>query len=67
MQVALRVYNVIGQSVRTLVEQGAPEAGSHTIRWDGQTDAKVPVTSGMYLLALQADDQLLTRKIMLIR
>lgn len=67
MQVALRVYNVLGQSVRTLVEQGAPEAGSHTIRWDGQTDAKVPVTSGMYLLALQADDQLLTRKIMLIR
>lgn len=67
MQVALRVYNVIGQSVRTLVEQGTPEAGSHTIRWDGQTDAKVPVTSGMYLLALQADDQLLTRKIMLIR
>lgn len=67
MQVALRVYNVLGQSVRTLVAQSAPEAGSHTIRWDGQTDAKVPVTSGLYLLALQADDQLLTRKIMLIR
>ena len=67
MQVALRVYNVLGQSVRTLVAQSAPEAGSHTIRWDGQTDAKVPVSSGLYLLALQADDQLLTRKIMLIR
>lgn len=67
MQVALRVYNVLGQAVRTLVAQSAPEAGSHAIRWDGQTDAKVPVTSGMYLLALQADDQLLTRKIMLIR
>ena len=66
-QVALRVYNVLGQSVRTLVEQSAPEAGSHTIRWDGQTDARTPVTSGMYLLALQADDKLLTRKIMLIR
>ena len=67
MRVALRIYNVLGQSVRTLVAQSAPEAGSHAIRWDGQTDAKTPVTSGMYLLALQADDQLLTRKIMLIR
>lgn len=67
MRVALQVYNVLGQSVRTLVAQSAPEAGSHTIRWDGQTDAKAPVTSGLYLLALQADDQLLTRKIMLIR
>ena len=67
MRVALRIYNVLGQSVRTLVAQSAPEAGSYAIRWDGQTDAKTPVTSGMYLLALQADDQLLTRKIMLIR
>ena len=66
-RVALRVYNVLGQSVRTLVEQSAPESGFHTISWDGQTDARTPVTSGMYLLALQADDQLLTRKIMLIR
>lgn len=66
-QVALRVYNVLGQSVRTLVEQSAPEAGSLTIRWDGQTDAETPLTSGMYLLVLQADDKLLTRKIMLIR
>ena len=59
--------NVLGQSVRTLVEQSAPTTGFHSIRWDGQTDARTPVTSGMYLLALQADDQLLTRKIMLIR
>ena len=66
-RVALRVYNVLGQSVRTLVEQSTPEAGSQTISWDGQTDARTPVTSGMYLLALQADDRLLTRKIMLIR
>ena len=67
MRVALRVYNILGQSVRTLVEQSNPTAGSHTISWDGQTDAETPVTSGMYLLALQADDELLTRKIMLIR
>ena len=64
---ALRVYNVLGQSVRTLVEQSVPATGSRTISWDGQTDAGTPVTSGMYLLALQADDKLLTRKIMLIR
>lgn len=67
MRVALRVYNVLGQSVRTLVEQSAPAAGFHTISWDSQTDAETPGTSGMYLLALQADDKLLTRKIMLIR
>ena len=66
-RVALRVYNVLGQSVRTLVGQSNPMTGSHSIRWDGQTDAETPVTSGMYLLALRADDKLLTRKIMLIR
>ena len=67
MRIALRVYNVLGQSVRTLVEQSAPTAGFHSIRWDGQTDGGTSVTTGIYLLALQADDELLTRKIMLIR
>ncbi|MCE2447799.1 MAG: DUF2330 domain-containing protein [Candidatus Latescibacteria bacterium] len=67
MRIALRVYNVLGQSVRTLVEQSAPTAGFHSIHWDGQTDGGTSVTTGVYLLALQADDRLLTRKIMLIR
>ena len=67
MRIALRVYNVLGQSVRTLVEQSAPTAGFHSIRWDGQTDGGTSGTTGVYLLALQADDKLLTRKIMLIR
>ena len=67
MRIALRVYNVLGQSVRTLVEQRTPTAGFHSIRWDGQTDGGTSVTTGIYLLALQADDELLTRKIMLIR
>ena len=67
MRIALRVYNVLGQSVHTLMEQSAPEAGFHSIRWDGQTDGGTSVTTGIYLLALQADDELLTRKIMLIR
>ena len=66
-RVALRVYNILGQAVRTLVEQSNPTASSHTISWDGQTDAGTPVTSGIYLLALRGDDNLLTRKIMLIR
>ena len=67
MRVALRVYNVLGQSVRTLVEQSAPTVGFHSIRWDGQTAGGTSVTTGIYLLTLQADDELLTRKIMLIR
>ncbi len=67
MRIALRVYNVLGQSVCTLVEQRTPTAGFHSIRWDGQTDGGTSVTTGIYLLALQADDELLTRKIMLIR
>ena len=66
-RVALRVYNVLGQAVRTLVEQRNPTTGFHSIRWDGQTDGGTSVTTGIYLLALQADDELLTRKIMLIR
>ena len=45
--VALRVYNLLGQEVRTLVrERQAP--GRYTAQWNGMDDRGVSVSSGIY-------------------
>jgi hypothetical protein len=45
--VSLRVYNVNGRLVRTLVD-GVVEPGRHVVAWDGSSDAGESVGSGVY-------------------
>ncbi len=51
--VSLRVYDTIGQLVRTLME-GEQEAGFYLLNWDGKNQAGVEVASGTYLYRLEA-------------
>jgi hypothetical protein len=67
----LRVYNILGQVVRTLVD-GPQESGEHRVVWDGRDDRGKEVTSGIYLCLLRAEnrrERVLTnvRKLMLVR
>jgi len=51
--VTLRIYDVLGQEVRTLVE-GTHAAGVHRVTWDGRDSRGRPVASGVYFYALEA-------------
>ncbi len=49
----LRIYNVLGQAMRTLVD--APQkAGRYTVRWDATDDRGVRVSSGLYFYRIDA-------------
>lgn len=52
--ISLVVYNLEGQSIRTLAAQNF-HPGSHEIIWDGRNDAGNEVSSGIYLLKLETD------------
>jgi len=58
---SLRVYNVLGQEVATLVE-GSVEAGIHTARFAGEG-----LSSGVYVYKLESDDFSQTRKMLLMK
>jgi hypothetical protein len=63
---SLVVYNILGQRVRTLVdEERLP--GTHRVIWDGRDDKGRDVASGIYLYQLTAEDQTLTRRMLLLR
>ena len=53
-QVTLMVYDMLGQRVRTLVDEVQP-AGEYEVRWDGRGEAGVQMASGLYFCRLQAD------------
>jgi D-alanyl-D-alanine carboxypeptidase len=52
---SVRVYNMIGTPVRTLVD-GTIESGAHTIAWDGRDDAGAELPSGAYVMRVEGSD-----------
>ncbi|RMF54335.1 MAG: T9SS C-terminal target domain-containing protein [Calditrichaeota bacterium] len=68
--VTLKVYDLLGREVKTLVNRRL-SAGYHTVQWDGTNDAGQPVASGVYLYRLTVGQASLsnvqTRKMVLLR
>jgi hypothetical protein len=64
--VELRIYNQLGQTVRTLVDNRM-KAGSYRLKWDGRTEAGHSVSSGVYFYSLEAGDFSQIRKMTLVK
>jgi hypothetical protein len=65
-EVSLKVYNIQGQVVRTLVSE-YNKAGVHTITWDGKNDQGQEIASGVYLYRLEAGSYSNTKKMSLLK
>ena len=65
-QVTLRVYDVRGSLVATLVD-GPVEAGDHAVVWNGRNDSGSGVASGVYFARIDSKHGILTRKMVLAR
>jgi len=56
MPVSIRVYDVAGRLVRTLVNDIQP-AGRHTAAWDGRNERGMRMTNGMYFIHVRIGEQ----------
>jgi immune inhibitor A len=65
-RVELRIYNLLGQSVRRLAG-GTFAPGRHEFLWDGRDEAGRLVSSGVYFYRLEGDQPALVRKMLLIK
>ena len=65
-RVRIVVYNVLGQSVRTLLSSDM-EAGRHELTWDGRNDQEINIASGVYFYRLYAKDHVRSRSLVLLR
>lgn len=64
--VRLEIYNVLGQSVRTLVDE-FQAAGFHQVHWDARDLWGVPVATGVYLSRLHYLGGIQTRRLLLLK
>ena len=64
--ISLRIYNILGQIVRTLVdEEQGPDF--YEVVWDGKNDSSQKVGSGVYLCRLKAGNYSEAKKLIVLR
>ena len=63
---SLVVYNLLGQTVKTLF-QGWATAGAYRTVWDGKGEHGQRVASGVYIYRLQAEGIARSRKMVLMK
>jgi hypothetical protein len=62
----LTVYDLLGRQVAALLDRDLP-AGTHRVRWDGQSDSGSPLASGIYFYRLTYDHGSLSKKMLLLK
>ena len=65
-KVSLKIYNTLGQVVKTLVSQEQP-AGFYNITWDGRDNTGKVTANGVYIYRLEAGDYKATKKMVVIK
>ena len=65
--VDLKVYNVAGQLVKSLVDGQQIPAGLHMVRWDGTNNNGEKVASGIYFYKISAGDFQATKKMVVTK
>jgi hypothetical protein len=64
--VTLEIFNVLGQKVRTLIDEDRA-AGPYRVIWDGTDDANHSVSTGVYLYRLKTGDLAEVKKMVLLK
>ncbi len=64
--VSIKVYNVLGQEIITLVDQEL-SAGKYNVIWDGQTQDKEKASSGVYFYKIKAGNFTKTHKMVFLK
>ena len=64
--VNITIYDIMGRIVRTLINS-QQNAGFKSIQWNATNDAGSPLSAGLYLYKIQADNFVQTRKMVLLK
>jgi len=65
-EVRLEIFNVLGQKMRTLVNE-QQTTGSRSVIWDARNDIGEAVTSGVYIYRISAGEFVKSHKMILLK
>jgi flagellar hook assembly protein FlgD len=66
-EVTLRVVDITGRTVQTIIRGEWQKAGNYHIFWNGREDTGQMAASGVYILMFQAGEMRKVQKVMLVR
>ena len=66
-RISLKVYNSLGQEIKTLVNGEIKQKGHHKIQWDATDNAGNRVASGMYIYTLKYGNFQVSKRMTLLK
>lgn len=66
-RVTLRIYDISGRVVRSLVSSVVQDAGRHWFEWDGRDNSGAPAATGLYFSRLDTDGASDVKRVVRIR
>ncbi len=67
VRVDLRIYDILGREVATLIDNQDIVAGNHRIQWNGKNQGGMNVATGMYFYRIVAGGFVQAKKMVLIK
>ncbi|HEX37510.1 MAG TPA: T9SS type A sorting domain-containing protein [Candidatus Cloacimonetes bacterium] len=64
--ISLKIYNIKGQLIKTLVDNDKMETGYYTVEWNGKDDHNRNVCNGVYLYKLENTTSSIIRKMIVL-
>jgi hypothetical protein len=65
-QVQLNIFNLQGQLVKKVIDE-VKQSGTHQILWDGTDQSNQPVCLGLYFYQFKMNNQVHTKKMLLLK
>ena len=65
--VSLVIYNMLGQEVKTLIDDSIVTPGEHTVLWNGLDNQGRLASTGLYIYQLRAQDFVQSKKMMVVK
>ena len=66
-RVTLKIYNLLGKEVATLMNDEEKAAGFHAVIWNGRDHTNRPVASGIYIYRIHTETFSKVRKMVLVK
>jgi len=67
LRVSLKIYNIMGQEVRSLKHDKKQQAGFYSVIWDGRDHTGSLLPSGVYFYKIEAGEYIKIRKLTLLK
>jgi flagellar hook assembly protein FlgD len=67
VRASVRIVDIAGRTIRSIIEEREFVSGTHTLTWDGRDEANARMPSGIYAIEVRSGGTVWTRNLTLLR